>query len=188
MKLLRFLLFVLLFLLSISFQEKDSKIIWGRNLEWKDFECKKTNIHAEGVVAISATNVNYYIIKYTEDTLVLQIFAEFYKNESWKNTEWKLNEYLLKHEQIHFDITELYARKFRKELARIQINKTELDKISDLDAKITKELQTIQDIYDDETNHSILKSKQTEWEIKISKQLKQLELYSHPEIVLKFKK
>lgn len=171
----------------MSFQERNPKIVWGKSLEWQDFKGEKSTNNCEGLVAISATNVNYYINKYTDDTLLLKVVAEFYKNESWKNPEWKLNEYLLQHEQIHFDITEIFARKFRKEVGAIQINKTELNKIADLDAKITKELQVMQDLYDSETNHSILKSKQAEWEVKVSNQLKQLDLYSSPNIFLKFK-
>src|SRR5690606_40361550 len=33
------------------------------------------------------------------------------------------NDYLLKHEQLHFDITELHARKLRRELANISVEK-----------------------------------------------------------------
>jgi len=48
-----------------------------------------------------------------EGALDIRVEAEFYMNSSWVKAARKSAE-LLKHEQGHFDITELYARRMRR--------------------------------------------------------------------------
>jgi hypothetical protein len=41
---------------------------------------------------------------------------DFQRRKSWKDVK-KINDYILLHEQKHFDIAELFVRKFRKAVA-----------------------------------------------------------------------
>lgn len=84
---------------------------------------------------------------------------------------------MLNHERLHFDITELYARKFRKQLQEstftYNIN-DEMDKIHDV---INKELGAMQKKYDNETDHSQIVEKQIEWEKYIAVELEKYAKY-----------
>lgn len=102
--------------------------------------------------------------------------AYFDQSESWVKPDKKSDD-LLQHEQGHFDITELYARKLRQELRKIKCDhKTQEEIQKEVDAayeKIEKEWDAEQEKYDDETDHGRNKDKQKEWNEKIKKQLKE---------------
>ena len=76
------------------------------------------------------------------------------------------------HEQGHFDITEIYARKLDNALREYNFNpkrfKTDLDEIY---KDIMEEKEELQNQYDLETDYSRNKEKQTEWLKKIQKEL-----------------
>jgi predicted secreted Zn-dependent protease len=81
---------------------------------------------------------------------------------SWKKSSG-LNDYMLQHEQTHFDITELYARILRKRLSEEIKTIKDVKKISSIGREITKQWEIEQNTYDDETDHSINKETQAEW-------------------------
>jgi len=84
----------------------------------------------------------------------------------------------LNHERLHFDITELFARKFRQ---RIEANMFTLDINNQMEAihnAINTELETMQNTYDAETSNSQNIEKQKEWQTKIILQLNKLAYYS----------
>jgi len=76
------------------------------------------------------------------------------------------------HEQGHFDITEIYARKLDNALREYNFNpkrfKTDLDEIY---KDIMEEKEELQNQYDLETDYSRSKEKQAEWLKKIQKEL-----------------
>lgn len=120
--------------------------------------------------------------------LTLNIRACFIKKESWHKIKYS-NDYLLNHEQKHFDITEIYARKLRKILTDTSFkNETVARKeISKIIRNNNKELNAFQDLYDKETNHSINIEKQTEWDKNIERELKLLNAYQNNLIEIKSK-
>jgi hypothetical protein len=87
-------------------------------------------------------------------------------------------DYLLNHEQIHFDMGEVFCRKMRKQYKEKPFpNSTFAQEASKLYNKILKEYNDEQKLYDKETNHSINKEKQAAWDIKVANQLKELEKF-----------
>jgi YHS domain-containing protein len=99
------------------------------------------------------------------------------KNMSWAKPEIK-NQYALAHEQLHFDICYLNTLRF---LAKIKTLKepTRDDLISRIQyeyLEFYRNTHTMQTHYDDETNHSLIKHKQQEWEQKIKNELAAIDL------------
>ena len=84
----------------------------------------------------------------------------------------------MQHEQLHFDITELYARLFRKRLAENIKSTGDLSKISGISNTIMKEWQEEQDDYDKETNHSMNEKKQAEWNLNLKQRLDALKEFA----------
>ncbi len=139
---------LLLFITKITFAqsssfENDSILIWNENrkITWNDFKSQNKVHSYEQASAVMATGLIAYPKNIVASKIKeVKIIATVNKNQSW----YKIKEdYILNHEQMHFNITEIYARKFRKELAKIEesgnkISPNVLNELDDfkLDVKI----------------------------------------------------
>jgi ribosomal protein L19E len=93
---------------------------------------------------------------------------------------------ILKHEQLHFDISELYARKFVKRIKEEIKSTKELPTIGEKIVKeIVDQLQLRQDKYDSEVYAD--RKKQTLWVEKIRAELKELEAFEDKKLTIKYK-
>ena len=81
------------------------------------------------------------------------------------------------HEQLHFDITELYARKFRRRISNNTFTKDIASELNKLYGTIDKELEQTQNKYDSETEHSINTTMQEKWSNYVKAELKKLAKY-----------
>lgn len=104
-----------------------------------------------------------------------EVKSFFIPQKSWvKNVSSSAN--LLIHEQLHFDITELHARKLRKAMQAFDFEnagnlKAELEQLY---KKTEKERAVMQLKFDKETRHSINTAAQLEWQILVKQELKKL--------------
>ena len=113
-------------------------------------------------------------------TLDIEIVAEFYPNSSWVKPNRKLAS-LLKHEQGHFDITELYVRKMRKAIRDAHVG-CEDDVKAEVAGKeilrlLDREWEKAEKQYDAETKDGSDIVRQNAASEKIASELKALELY-----------
>lgn len=176
-----------LFLLSF-YQKKDERIIWSKDrlLTWEDFKGKAPGSGPYGAITFSGIGRDFI---YNNGLITLNTGAFFYPKKSWVKEKAR-NEYLLKHEQVHFDITEIYARKFRKKILETKFKANgdkAKKKLLSLYSVVYKKWRAYQDLYDKETTFPINKAKQLEWNDRIARELKELEAYSEPEIIIKLK-
>ena len=158
-------------------QKKDSIIYWSENLSltWKDFEGRKID-STETAAATSVVQIQILPSLKSNGNYNCLFFATFHRKKSFSISR-DLN--LLKHEQIHFDIQELFARKIRKYFKRlIQLDPTNAQICSNAFFKYFKELNSYQELYDHETKGSRQKNMQQHWNLKISKELRALEEFS----------
>lgn len=164
---MRIIIAIVVICLFTSFQKNEKYIYWtkDRKLTWDDFKGKPQKRFA---AASTVYNLDKNIFEINANTYEVKIDAIFYCYDSWKKTEWA-NDEVLAHEQKHFDIVELYARKFRKRIKEISYKSyKELKLKSDsVFTVIEKEMDVYQDLYDDETDGSMNGKKQREWEAKI---------------------
>ncbi|MBL4657311.1 MAG: DUF922 domain-containing protein, partial [Flavobacteriales bacterium] len=142
-------------------QSEKGYIYWSedRPLTWKDFKGKpsKTSYYHAQTQGV----LNYGFDNTGPGAYTFKLNVKFSKNDSWAKPE-ETTDNLLRHEQGHFDIYEIYGRIIMK---KIQDSKALDDpKFSDIIEKIFKtsftELQDFQKEYDKETNHSKDKDKQ----------------------------
>jgi len=91
--------------------------------------------------------------------------------------------FILAHEQLHFDITEIHARKFKKKILKETKNYNEFSaKHESMFLEIQKELSIKQDEYDSEVYADwALQPKWNKWVIE---ELNKLEAFSEKEIIL----
>lgn len=163
-------------------------IVWSKDrpLTWDDFKGKPAKRFA-------VASTNYNITKTVEtlgmDSSLVEIKAVFFCNKSWKKKAW-IDETVLKHEQKHFDIAELYARRLRK-LVHTQTYRSVSDlktKSDSLYALIDKEMDVYQDEYDEKTEGSMNAEQQRVWNAKITDQITELDNYSFTKQNIGFKK
>ncbi|WP_217363259.1 DUF922 domain-containing protein [Winogradskyella undariae] len=173
----------LIFLLSFLFigsATSEESLTWNEDvkLTWADF--KGTPDSESDAVALTASGITFgFSVKTSEKKIVdfsTTVFTHFYPNKSWYLKD-KSNTYILNHEQLHFDITELYARQFRQKLAKLEVNKNVKAQMKRLHAAINEELNETQQRYDMQTNHSLNVKMQKEWNTNIQKELDKLEAF-----------
>ena len=110
-------------LMSFSFV-KDKFILWQENkkLKIQDFKAENNDTikvnRKQFLGAISAIRIEYSSFQRNKNSVPdFSIKTYFDPNESWMLLK---NDYVLQHEQIHFDLTELYARKMRKSVESLR--------------------------------------------------------------------
>ncbi len=107
-------LFVLILTAFSFIEKKESNIYWakGYQLSWDDFQGNAPSDHVLGASSTVSPGVNWTI---KNNLLVIDSRSYFDKTKSWSKPSERTSE-LLMHEQGHFDIGEIYARKFRRHL------------------------------------------------------------------------
>ncbi|SDQ94004.1 DUF922 domain-containing protein [Flagellimonas zhangzhouensis] len=166
----------LFFLSFVGFaQEIEEGVAWGemKRLTWNDFKGKVPV--GVGPAATTASGISYSYsanLLHHEVKLDFEVNAYFYPNESWYKPE-ECTDNTLAHEQLHFDISELFARKMRNKLERTSFSDDVKAEIRKIYKDILNELQDYQERYDWETNFSRNREKQLEWNQKIAKALKE---------------
>ena len=107
--------------------------------------------------------------------------ATFDPNTSWFREPKTASVALLRHEQTHFDITEVYARIMRQKLigfgAKANCNKLQ-PAFNNLTKSVYLEWDREQNRYDQETNHSLNAVRQAFWEKQIQAKLEQLKAFA----------
>ncbi|MBE2290360.1 MAG: hypothetical protein IAE95_12450 [Chitinophagaceae bacterium] len=146
--------------------------------------------------AASVVNIQPVIYQVNESTWYYNISALFSKNESWMLV--RSND-ILAHEQIHFDIFELYARKMRKLLAETLKHNFVDEAGADLTNQISpgfeqyyQQLNDLQFEFDRQTikltgkNQSILEVN-AQWRDRVRSEIRAMSDYAAPEGYIELK-
>jgi len=153
-------------------------IIWSkdRKLTWDDFKGKPdtTSIPNAAAITHSGFDLESSMTLFKSGKLFVQ--ALFFTETSWVLPKGR-NDYILAHEQIHFDISEIYSRILRKKLADANITSMASGKAKTIFTSVFGELERRQEKYDRETEHSINKKEQEKWKAIIEIELAKYELY-----------
>ena len=109
------------------------------------------------------------------------VAATFDPATSWVRNPQKASESLLRHEQVHFDITEVYARIMRQRL-QLFAAKANCEKLQPAFNNVTKlvyaDWDREQNRYDQETNHGLNAVRQAAWEKQTAAKLEMLKPFA----------
>lgn len=154
-----------------------------RPLKWADFKAKPPQGTAHAALTYSGISLD---LAFRNGTYDIEIKAQFDKTKSWHKKEAN-SDHLLNHEQLHFDITELHARKLRKALVTGRWrNSAAFEKaINEVYADNQQSLSNLQDQYDKATEHSLIETAQKEWEGMIADSLKAYDKFKGQHISLR---
>jgi hypothetical protein len=143
-------------------------------LKWEDFKGKPDTPSKYGAVS---NPIIRYFLSANKDSFAVKVFCFFIKSKSW--SIFKNNDTLLMHEQGHFDIAELFARKLRKVFAEYKFNYRTIGKdIENLFRFNKQERIKMDTLYDKETDLSRNGKQQLLWNKKIKDELDNLKNYA----------
>ena len=165
---IRLLLFLLLMPFMVEAQEE--AIAWSPDLKlsWKDF--KGPPDKNSRVAAVTASGISYKFSSHERDgyfEVEYEVDTFFYPGQSWYQPHM-CNDLVLSHEQLHFDISELFARKMRKQMSETRFTKNVKKEVRAIYQKIIKDLSVFQDLYDQETDFSRNEEAQLIWNKEIA--------------------
>jgi len=171
---------------TLSAQQKYAGVIWSENiLTWKHYtEVEKIT----GSTAIARTylklDLNFPDSAYPaadgKKEVLVAVHALVIPALSYVRTGYDVPS-TLAHEQIHFDILELHARKLRKIIAESDFKANDYKrKITAAHRKLVKQLGKMQDQYDEQ--HRSADKGHNWWSATIETQLAELAAYATPEM------
>ncbi|MEP3838419.1 MAG: DUF922 domain-containing protein [Algibacter sp.] len=171
----------LIFLCVFSIQDTESFLVWSAadKLTWKDF--KGMPKMDEVAVANTASGITFgYSVTKTEKEQVVsfttEVFAHFYPEKSWYKKE-RATTHILGHEQTHFNITELFARKFRYRISQLKVSNSIKQELNTLYNEVNSELAVMQKKYDSETDFSRNREAQASWDVFMDSELRKHSKY-----------
>lgn len=173
--------YLLISLVSLFLLSSEPTINWSSDyrLQWSDFQAQPT--YKTTTVAVTASGITFGYSTKTSNGEVIDydytVEAQFYPKSSWY-IKARADKNTLQHERLHFDITELYARKLRQRIANTKFTQNFNNEIEALYNEAKKELRELQKLYDAETHHSQDLEKQRYWELKIKQELHKFAAYS----------
>ena len=165
----------------MSFTKDTNRIVWTeeRQLNWNDFQ-GNPDYSDEFRSAVTVSAINFTTRCEPNGELFYKVSAQFLKDKSWVKPE-AYSDYHLGHEQLHFDITELYVRKIREALGEETYQCDDQQLVQKLVKYYMQECLAMQDEYDKETRYSLHKAKQKVWEVSIQNQLANNRLFVQKE-------
>lgn len=158
--------------------DPEEYIEWSENqkLSWDYFDAKP----AEKTFGDAGTAVKIKAKPYIVDgEIYYSVYALFNRKKSWCKGK---SDKLLEHEQLHFDIAELTARKVRRAVEMMQ--KENVDDLQTYNQSIQEILIKSNDFdaqYDRDTFHGLIQNKQKAWQKKVSEELSALNEYKKEE-------
>ena len=172
---------ILLFSFFLLIPQQEETIVWSsdRKLTWDDFRARPQARSA--AVALTASGITFgYSIQKRNNNIVdfeARISTHFYPDKSWVVQD-HANEHILRHEQLHFDITELHVRKLREAVSKLKASNTVTKQLDELHVLVNKQLREVQSNYDEQSNHSINVEAQKQWEAFVEDELQKLAEYA----------
>lgn len=141
-------------------------------LQWHDFQGVPDENRMGDAGTVVQIKAKPFLVK---KEIKYDVVALFNRGKSWARDQ---SPALLAHEQLHFDIAELYARKIRKKIK--ELNRRGVNEIKVYNAAIHELLQESNEIdeqYDLETLHGAMSRKQAAWREKVRQELTSLHAY-----------
>lgn len=157
-----------------TFNEQADTVFYSsdRPLTWADFRDRPgTSKYAAAVFPSFAQDGKREI---RNGIIHVQLVMKVYvlKDASWVK-EGARDEYALNHEQRHFDIVKLVAERFKRKVLADTFTVEDYDgQIGYLFLESYREMNRLQDQYDEETSHSLNRDAQEHWNRRIDSELR----------------
>ena len=170
------LLFIALICTSFAVPRRNDFIQWEstRRLSWSDFKASPPRSASNAALTSSGILMKF---RTNGESVDYEISCNFDQNSSWGRVK---NDHILSHEQGHFDISEIYARKLNKALKAYRPRENSISRdVNEIYKKVMDELLVMQNKYDEETDYSRNFTQQRNWLVRIDNYLEGLSEYAN---------
>lgn len=176
---------------SLSAQDTTTVIEWSeKKLTWEDFREDNTTekYYKKAAARISSTIRVRRSDTISNNRMTVRIHAVMRPYHSWVRKRAVGNGKVLAHEQDHFEITELFARKLRKALSEATFSGSNYpQKMEKLIKQFRKDLSSMQYQYDEETSHGANEQLQRWWHYFIINRQEELNNYKNAAVQVTIK-
>ncbi len=166
-------IFPILIFFFLAPQKEVEKIAWDedRKLTWDDFQGAPDR-NADFVASTNSAIHFGYRFTITNNKVDVDYTVECFFNPklSWF-VPGNVSPYILGHEQIHFDISELHARILRKRLERKKFTKNVKSEIETIYRRVDEQKIAMQKKFDAESDHSRNEKNEMRWRKYIASKL-----------------
>lgn len=173
--------YISVLLLFLFVAENPNRIEWQeeKKLIWEHFMGKPDNSSPFAALTHSSIEFNYNVRNENGKlTLTTRVNTYFDTKMSWFKSK-EVNQHILKHEQSHFDITEIHSRKLREAFANYRVTKNFEKDLSAIFTKVNSEREKMQKLFDKESDHSRNFENEVRWQKFIAEELKRLEKWKN---------
>ncbi|WP_424494539.1 DUF922 domain-containing protein [Salinimicrobium sp. GXAS 041] len=173
-------IFFFLFLFSgfNSFsQNAEVKMPWSAEmpLSWENFEATPDENNRFSAMTNTGIAYSWSLKSFMgKNDFQYEVQSNFYPGNSWVKPD-KKDAYLLAHEQLHFDISELHARKLRKALEEYKLTKNVKQDLQKIYKAIELQRHEMQQKFDLESRHSTQKEAEDKWQKFVRSELEKYE-------------
>jgi hypothetical protein len=165
-------------------EQSNRSILWKNptQLSWKHF--KKVSIINDSTKTIARANTGFgYFGDEYHDHIKLYVYSRFSPEKSLV-LDNGMNSKILNHEQMHFNIEEVFARKLKCIIIDSKIEDWRFKNFDNLLDSLSIVCDNMHDLYDKETLHGSDTTQQNRWDIIILSQLDSTEIYKSRKIKL----
>ncbi|MES2426183.1 MAG: hypothetical protein V4560_04390 [Bacteroidota bacterium] len=171
--------FLLLLLFGSIYLSANAQIKWDADkpLKWSDFSAVDDDQNPSVAYTNCRTTYTYAMLPPADSyKFNFKIDSWFDKAASWVKSS-KKNKFLLQHEQVHFDIHELHARKLMQAFKAKTYTANYNEEIKAIYDSIQKEEQEMQMRYDTQSMRSNAQDEISVWSFSIRGQIAKLPPY-----------
>lgn len=167
-----FFFFFMIILPEVNAQQKGNYIVWeeGELLRWQHFKGEPDagdQVHA----AVTFAGIELKVEKVNVlGEITFKAKAVFDQQQSWSYPN-RQTATILQHEQLHFDIAEVYARKLERKLNALRIRQSQKEAAKKLLDRYSRAQLACQARYDHETVHGLNQQQQQAWRELIRQEL-----------------
>lgn len=145
-----------------------SSLEWGSPISYDDFESRPNQ--SDTAAANISVSILLGYVNTKSNILRFKVVAVMDKDESWIKEGFK-KDHILKHEQGHFDIAQIYARKLKAFLKKRFYTPRDVRTLHDLYDDFLNQMNEVQVRYDEETRGGWDPVAQSKWRRYIEQEL-----------------
>jgi len=154
--------------LLLSFNQSKNEKDWDVNspLTWDDYLKPEKGTEDERSVSHTFCGERWVYKRLDSNSFnfKFKVKCVMVKKLSWVHPDYKTPA-LLHHEQLHFDLSEYFARKLLFALESAKYTSNFREEMKEVRHKVTLLRNDMQDKYDNQTNHSKNKNMQAKWDL-----------------------
>jgi hypothetical protein len=145
---------------AVYAQGSSSSVEWGHPISFEDFEA--TPLRSDTAAANISVTILLGYSNTPKGSLSFRVVAVMEKNESWIKDEFRRH-HILKHEQGHFDIAHIYAKRLETTLRQKRYSENDIAALTTLYDQFLEEMNVLQIRYDRETKGGWDALAQSKW-------------------------